>query len=172
MELLITMSIIVIVMAILIPIIFGYHRDQSRLITCKNNLRQIGFTHMMYVDAYKTFPLWPFRPTATDILQFDLPTKTWICPADPNKQTVHMSYRYYPGTKIVGGEGWMPDKGEAKRMIFVYENKRFNSLFYENANFHPSAKNGSNNYGLTNGALSVDNTGNVSWLDSRVFYGN
>jgi hypothetical protein len=124
------------------------------------------------VDAYQTFPLWPFRPSPTDISQFDLPEKTWICPSDPNRKSVHMSYRYHPGTKIVAGEGWPPDKNQAKDMINIYENKRFNSLFYENGNFHPSAQDGSNNYGLTNGALSVDSQAYVSWLDSRVFYGN
>lgn len=82
-ELLVVIGIIAALVAILLPVI-GQSREQAKLITCMNNVRQVNHAMLMYAADYDGFL--PIAPDPTDVWNAKRPPAGYI------------AYLFQPGT--------------------------------------------------------------------------
>ena len=121
-ELIVTMAIIAILVALLIPAV-QRARNSAHRTTCQNNLHQIGLAFHMYADTQKKFPQAPSlpslasppgQPSLADLLAPFSESNRGIfrCPMDLKRFDVEgLSYEYTPR---VAGKTWAELKGNSK----------------------------------------------------------
>lgn len=109
-ELLITIAIIAILAAMLLPTL-SRARDTAKRISCVNNLKQLGASFMMYVDASEAYfpPYYSVDHTWSKTLNFSDVLPSWsilMCPSKNNHHT-----KVYFQNKVGKSESSYPDYG-------------------------------------------------------------
>jgi prepilin-type N-terminal cleavage/methylation domain-containing protein/prepilin-type processing-associated H-X9-DG protein len=104
-EMLVTISIIVLLVGLLLPVLSGA-REAAKRTVCLSNLRQIGGAITFYSDDHQgripevqTIPVDPYAPTIMSELKQYLPQpEIWHCPSDRELYAqMGTSYEYFIG---------------------------------------------------------------------------
>lgn len=106
-EVLVSIGIIGLLLAILIPAVQSA-RAVSRRISCSSNMHQIMIACHSYVDVYQVFPTQPSSVTYSHLSSFielkgnDLHSKVLACPSDPNANGIVNGQRvsYYANNGV------------------------------------------------------------------------
>lgn len=141
-ELLAVILICSIIVFMIMPTLSSFS-DQSKQTSCKNNLRQLSMSYMIYSNMNRAIP-YPDRDDGKLLLQLEIPIDTWKCPGD--KQESRYSYQYMGGTWVYQyqngtglfmGPRWAYDQlcNDYNRIIFKEDIGHHQSNIYYQSNF-------------------------------------